>query len=236
MLRLGHRGSPRTFPENTLASFRDALERGLDGFETDLQPTQDERLLIHHDEHLPDGKRISALSLKEIQSQYPELISLEELLEWALSQREITINLELKNSHNANDGREKLLHTVLERVLPESHGVRQNLIISCFNPLSIWRLSRLSSSYRLGFLYGGGGPTSLHALAWMLPVYSLHPHHSLLSFDVLERARRKNLEVIPWTVNERILVERYERWGIYGVIGDLPDVLTGQETLKRPHS
>jgi glycerophosphoryl diester phosphodiesterase len=235
MLRLGHRGSPKTFPENTLASFRDALERGLDGIETDLQPTKDGHLLIHHDEHLADGKRISTLNLEEIQSQYPELMSLEELLEWSLSQSVIekgapTLNLELKNSHNANDGREKLLHTVLERVLPESHPVRQNLIISCFNPLSIWRLSRLSSSYRLGFLYGGGGPVSLHALAWMLPVYSLHPHYSLLSFDVLERARRKNLEVIPWTVNERMLVERYERWGIYGVIGDYPDVLKAHET------
>ena len=38
---IGHRGVPWEAPENTLASLRLALERGLDGIEYDLQATRD---------------------------------------------------------------------------------------------------------------------------------------------------------------------------------------------------
>ena len=36
-LIFGHRGSPKRFPENTLASFEETLRAGADGFETDLR-------------------------------------------------------------------------------------------------------------------------------------------------------------------------------------------------------
>ena len=47
---LGHRGSPREAPENTLASLRRALELGLDGVEYDLHAcATGEAVLIHDD-------------------------------------------------------------------------------------------------------------------------------------------------------------------------------------------
>lgn len=47
---LGHRGSPRESPENTLASLERAIEHGLDGVEYDLQRTRcGEALLLHDD-------------------------------------------------------------------------------------------------------------------------------------------------------------------------------------------
>jgi glycerophosphoryl diester phosphodiesterase len=49
---IGHRGVPWEAPENTLASLRLALERGLDGFEYDLQATQDGEPILLHDETL----------------------------------------------------------------------------------------------------------------------------------------------------------------------------------------
>lgn len=45
---LGHRGTPREAPENTLVSLRRALEYGLDGFEYDVRATgSGEAVLIH---------------------------------------------------------------------------------------------------------------------------------------------------------------------------------------------
>ena len=45
---LGHRGSPQEAPENTLPSFRKALEQGADGVELDVHLTCDGALVVFH--------------------------------------------------------------------------------------------------------------------------------------------------------------------------------------------
>ena len=224
MLLLGHRGSPQTHLENTLNGFEHALERGLDGLETDAQPTWDGRFLIHHDPHLPDGRRIAALTLFEIQRDFPELPSLENLLEWAVTQPNFHLNLELKNDSNTHDGREAKLISALERLLPANGFLRGNLVISCFNPLSLWRMR--SGGFKLGFLYHPKYlPAWLIELGWRLPLYSVHPHFSVVNQKLLERAEKRGLKVFTWTVNEKEDAERLARAGVDGMIGDYPQIL-----------
>ena len=60
---LGHRGSRGTHPENTLASFAEAVSAGADGIELDVQLSADQVGVVHHDpkigsKHcLLDGKK-----------------------------------------------------------------------------------------------------------------------------------------------------------------------------------
>src|SRR2546429_337761 len=49
----GHRGNPAEYPENTLASFRSAIELGVDVIECDVHRSEDGRLPVIHD-HLLD--------------------------------------------------------------------------------------------------------------------------------------------------------------------------------------
>lgn len=49
---IGHRGSPRTAPENTLASFRQAARDGATWVEFDVSLTSDGRAVIFHDDDL----------------------------------------------------------------------------------------------------------------------------------------------------------------------------------------
>src|SRR5215210_734543 len=51
-LIFGHRGSPKRFPENTIASFDEALRAGADGFETDLRLLFDRTAVLYHDDEL----------------------------------------------------------------------------------------------------------------------------------------------------------------------------------------
>jgi glycerophosphoryl diester phosphodiesterase len=51
-LVIGHRGSPSTFAENTLRSFRRAFEEGADGVEADVRVTSDGGLVVIHDSTL----------------------------------------------------------------------------------------------------------------------------------------------------------------------------------------
>ena len=48
-LVIGHRGAPHDRPENTLASFRRALDLGVDAVEFDVRVTADGVAVVHHD-------------------------------------------------------------------------------------------------------------------------------------------------------------------------------------------
>lgn len=48
-LIIGHRGATHVAPENTLASFKKALELGVDAVEFDILETADHQLIVHHD-------------------------------------------------------------------------------------------------------------------------------------------------------------------------------------------
>jgi len=70
MLRIGHRGARAYAPENTLTSFKKALEIGVDAIELDIRKTKDNKLVVIHD---ADVKRttnkkglVSELTLREI--------------------------------------------------------------------------------------------------------------------------------------------------------------------------
>jgi glycerophosphoryl diester phosphodiesterase len=64
-LILGHRGSPFTAPENTLASFRAALDEGADGVELDVQLTRDGLLVLHHDVEVA-GRPVHQLTFAQL--------------------------------------------------------------------------------------------------------------------------------------------------------------------------
>jgi glycerophosphoryl diester phosphodiesterase len=76
---IAHRGGAQLMPENTLAAFSDALGRGCDGVELDVQLTRDGVVVVHHDFRLRAGlarkdgvwlagagPRIKDLSLEEL--------------------------------------------------------------------------------------------------------------------------------------------------------------------------
>jgi glycerophosphoryl diester phosphodiesterase len=48
-LNFAHRGGAGLYPENTLAAFRDAVERGCDGAELDIQLSKDGEVVVFHD-------------------------------------------------------------------------------------------------------------------------------------------------------------------------------------------
>lgn len=55
VVRIAHRGGAALKPENTLSAFADAIARGLDGAELDVQLTRDGHIIVFHDFRLkPD--------------------------------------------------------------------------------------------------------------------------------------------------------------------------------------
>jgi glycerophosphoryl diester phosphodiesterase len=54
-INIAHRGGAALMPENTLAAFADALARGCDGAELDVQLSADGEVVVHHDFRLMAG-------------------------------------------------------------------------------------------------------------------------------------------------------------------------------------
>jgi glycerophosphoryl diester phosphodiesterase len=81
-LNIAHRGGAGLWPENSLAAFRDAVARGCDGAELDVQLSKDGEVVVYHDYRLkpeitrgPGGQyvakpapRIKDLTLEELRA------------------------------------------------------------------------------------------------------------------------------------------------------------------------
>ena len=52
MIVIAHRGSSQLAPENTLPAIKQALHDGVDAIEIDVQLTQDNKVIVIHDEWL----------------------------------------------------------------------------------------------------------------------------------------------------------------------------------------
>jgi glycerophosphoryl diester phosphodiesterase len=53
-------------------------------------------------------------------------------------------------------------------------------------------------------------------------VYS--PAYQLVNAELVDKYHRKNIKVIPWTVNDKVKIEELKKMGVDGVITDSPDL------------
>ena len=94
---IAHRGASRAEPENTLAAFRRAGEMGADGVELDVRRTADDRLVVHHDATLPDGRVIRTVAAADLPDSVPTLAAALDAC------ADMFVNVEIKNSPDDPD-------------------------------------------------------------------------------------------------------------------------------------
>jgi len=226
-LLLGHRGTPRLHCENTLVGFEEARRRGLDGVELDVRRARCGTLVVHHDAHLPDGRDISALTFRQL-APHP-VPTLAEVCAWA-ADTGAYLNVEIKYERARPDDRAPRTVELVRR-----YGLGRQVIVSSFNP---WVLARVRDADRevpRGLLLEPGTARSLPLVAFVarrVAVTALHPHHSLVTTDLMRLARSRGLGVNTWTVNEPGVVARVTALGVDGLIGDVPEVLLA---ARGPH-
>jgi glycerophosphoryl diester phosphodiesterase len=210
-----------------------ALEAGLDGVELDVQRSLNGVLLVHHDFFLPDGRLIAALNDDEILNlELPgglHVPTLEAVLGWAKTAG-VYVNVEIKSEAMTSDGRETETVRLIERL-----GVSEQVIISSFNPASIVRVRLANSRLETALLYDNeaGSPWYLEdaKLAPVLGVKAIHPHHSLVTPELIARAKTRGWRVNVWTVNDLELGVKLLEMDVDALIGDDPAILL--EARKR---
>lgn len=232
---LGHRGARAKAPENTLASFRMAMEQGADGVEFDVLLSRDAVPIVIHDEYLErttDARGavadLSAKQLARINAALQPLgfaregvPTLEETLA-ALPDGAIA-NVELKGSgHHPKP-------LLIDRVLPHlrAHRSRLCLIVSSFDPELLLRLRAVDPHILIGLLFSPRDeywPRAFRHWPEIRPD-ALHLPPVLVSPWIVREAKKKNLRVALWTINSGAKAKQYFQWGVDGVISDDPSLI-----------
>lgn len=233
-LNLAHRGVSSLAPENTMASFRKAVEVGADGLEFDVQLSKDGIVVVIHDEKLDRTTSGSGLvkdyTLDELHNldagswfggDYTgELIpTLDELLD-EFAGTNLVFNIELKSGIVLYPGlEEKVIKAVTARKL------EAQVVISSFNHYSLVTCRELNSDLRTGMLYVAGLYEPWN-YARQLGCYSVHPlFYHLQHPELVMGFREHNLPIYAWTVNETAYMELMVAGGIDAIITDRPQDL-----------
>jgi glycerophosphoryl diester phosphodiesterase len=218
MLRIGHRGARAYEPENTLRSFKKALEIGVDAVELDVRKTKDNQLVVIHD---PDIKRttdgeglVSELTLGEIKGFSAEkgekIPTLKEALDFL--DKKVKIVIELKETGYE----EKVLAVVRE------NSLQKNVVIVSFMEEALQKVKDLESQVETGLIYVKHKNPVKAALdlkaSYLLPLYRFTHTANV------QKAHENGLKVIVWTINNPGEVAEYQKKGVDGIASDKPDI------------
>ncbi len=236
-LVIAHRGFTKHHIENTLEAVEAALRLGVDGIEVDLRLSADKELIVFHDRSLArlagdrfagesgDVEEMTLSGLRKVLLRGSPIPTLEELLD--LVKDRALLNLEIKSIRLASPVVERQLLKTLK-----GFRVFENILVSSFHPLPLWRLKKLSPDLKRGYLvsqrYFRTRPRRLF-LKKISP-FSLNPSLEMVTPGLVEKAHREGQRVFVWTVNRGDAMTEMIRVGVDGIFTDSPDLL-----LKRIH-
>ena len=236
MLIFGHRGARGHAPENTMASFRTALEMGVDGIELDVQQTKDGKVVVCHDhalERISNGKGWLTEHTREELFQLDfggwfgpqfageKIPTLREVLQWAAPTK-LLVNIEIKNGPVIHEKIEEKVAALIR----ESRMVDRVIVSSFYHP-SLLRMKQLDPLIKTGLLYASR-PIDPWLQLRVTDTDILHPIWHYLDADWVASTRPHGAKIFTWTVNELREWEHIKGLDVDGIITDYPDRFVGK--------
>ena len=244
-LRIGHRGAPALAPENTLASFRAAVEADVDLVELDVLDLPRGPLVVAHSDHLDEVSHgtargsVRALSLAQLREVAPELPTLEDALGFFAEEAPgVGVHIDLK------------LRTRFDELAAEvvRFGLERRTVVSAFHISSLRAVARQAPGIRIGFTYPhdrmgvsrrprtwpvvGLGLTAMRVsvpsrvgrLLRKAGATALMLQHRLVTPAAVARAHELGAPVLAWTVDSTADLDRVVAAGVDGVITNDPGI------------
>jgi glycerophosphoryl diester phosphodiesterase len=231
VLIIAHRGASGNAPENTLAAFRKAVALGATFIETDLQLSRDARFVaIHdatvnrttngqgavHDMTLADLRKLDAGSWFGSEFAGERIPTLEEILEFS-KKNDAVFYLEIKPG--AAWGGEHALIGALR----DSGEIPRAVVIS-FDAAIVLSLRKIEPTLMTGLLYDGQIENPLEK-AVEIGARQLAIRGDLVTPALIAQAKKKDLQVVCWTVNHPAHMRMLAAAGVDGIMSDYPDRL-----------
>ena len=229
---IAHRGYSGKYPENTMLSFRKAVEAGADGSELDVHLSRDGEVMIMHDEALKrtagregyiwdytraELEGISAGKTKDDSYGFTPVPSLEEYLSM-IKPTGLYTNIELKTAPVYYPGIEEKTLELVSRF-----GLLDRIIFSSFNWLSVFRIRQLCPEAVTGLLFDGMKLVNIGSCIHASGIDCYHPSYKLLDDGAVGELKESGVRINVWTVNEPGEMLQCKAWGIDGLITNEPE-------------
>jgi glycerophosphoryl diester phosphodiesterase len=258
-LVFAHRGGGGLFPENTLEAFKYSAKMGVDVLELDVHSTVDGTLVVMHDERVDrttnGSGRVSEMTLAELKKldagfqftsddgkTFPYRgrgIAIPTLQEIFDSFPEMTFNIEPKQAEPS------VIKPMCEMI--RTRKMTEKVIVGSFRQAAIdefreecaevataatpAEVSEFLALYKVGL--GESYSPPMQVLQIPEKVGSLQ----IVSKDFVETARKLNLKVHVWTINETADMQRLLEMKVDGIMTDYPDrllkLLSNEQTIVK---
>ena len=227
-----HRGASALAPQNTLASFKRALEDGAEAIELDVKLTADGKVIVLHDQTVNrttngqgDVRRLSLSELKKLDAGScfsPEFANepiptLDEV--FSAVGKKLYINVEITNYATPTDA---LPRRVAELV--RGHGLEDWVMFSSFNALNLIRLRRMLPQVPVGILAeeGSRGAAARGFAGRIVAPKIVHPYFSDVEEEYVFRQHCFGRRIHVWTVNAPAEMRRLFQLQVDGIFTDNP--------------
>ena len=217
MHKIGHRGAKAYAAENTLASFRKAIEMGVHGIELDVHLSSDRKVMVIHDDTINRTTAKTGLVSEFSSSELEDLgvPGLESVLDLAFEK--CFVNVELKTYETADK-----VVDIIEHFVSKKKWNYADIIVSSFDWNALQQVHFLNDKIKIGVLTSTDLDLAL-AFAKFIKAYSVHPYYHLLSAENVKQLQSKNFKVYPWTINEPEDIIFVKSLQVDGIITDFPD-------------
>lgn len=218
-LKIAHRGLSEHYKDNSILSFKKAIDNNFDMIEMDIQFSQNNEIILYHDNHI-NNIYINELSTKKLIEKY-DIITLEYFFQ-NFPYKDVKINFDLKG----ND--EYLVDELL--LLLNKYNVDTNLIyISSFDRNLLKNLIILRSKYNMNFKSGFISSNiftheEIDFLLKSIDFYVLD--YTLLTHDIINYCHKKGILVFTYTNKDIYTYDIITRYNVDGVFSDckFPDI------------
>jgi glycerophosphoryl diester phosphodiesterase len=239
---IAHRGFSSIYPENTLLSFEKAYSLGARTIEFDITLTLDKEIVLIHDDTLDrttnglgrvrklnfsDIKKLDASSWKNPKFKTERIPSLEEVLIWAKSKKDLVLNIEIKSSaYTKTAFIEKQTLLFLEK-----HKLENRVFISSFNQNILQNLRQNSKTIKLSALPLAKDLDSQKIKGFLkLNLYSMNlsKNYFIEKNLPLLNSLSKKIKLYVYTVNTIQDFKNLPKF-ISGIFTDSPDIFLGSK-------
>ena len=226
-LVVAHQGSHASVRPNTIDAFLAAAELGADGIELDVRLTGDGEVVVHHDPELDGYGPLCDLPAGMLPAYVPTLRQVLDVFARGV------VNVEIKHSpleagYDPAEGLAAAVAEVLGNWVRDG-GRPERIVVSSFWPPSLdaFRAADVGGVETALLVAEGAGGEQMLEQAASRGDLGLHPHHSLVSARLLERARELAMAVRVWTVDEPERMAALAALGVDAIItNDVPACLT----------
>jgi glycerophosphoryl diester phosphodiesterase len=223
MLVIGHRGACGYEPENTILSFKKALQLGVDIIEFDVRKSLDGKLVIIHDatvNRTTNGTgAVADMTFEQLRKldagKGQQIPTLQEVLDFV--ERKVRVNVEIK----AVDAVSELANIVHDYITKK--GWRPtDFLISSFHFSALQEFHQLMPTIQLMLLFSKI-PNNRLELVHSIPVQMVAISAVSISKKIVDQMHSNNISVIVFTINDPKEIEHMKDLGVDGICSNYPD-------------